>query len=410
MVDDIKGLKPSAKLAGQLLAALLACWGGVRIENIAGHTISGWLGIPLTIIWLVGCTNAFNLIDGVDGLATGVGLLSTVTIFLAALLHHNTPLALATVPLAGCLLGFLRYNFNPASVFLGDSGSLLVGFLLGCYGVIWSQKSVTVLGMAAPLMALSLPLMDTGLAIVRRLLRGRPIFGADRGHVHHRLLDRGLTPRRVALSLYGVCGVAAAFSLLQSVLYNRYAGLVVVVFLAAAWIAIQKLDYDEFGAVRRVLFGGDLQRMLNTEIALDRLKRELAEALTIEKCWEAIRNTCRELGFSRMELHFAGQVHGRGRGEGRASWFVYVPLTPTEYMLLSRADNEEVPPGIVSKLADLFRTDVRSKLIALSERDIALAGVTAQTESLLHLIESIQNYDEHRLVDPHHKIGTPIRT
>ena len=136
LLDDLWGLKPYEKLAGQLLSAGLAYWAGVRIASIAGYSISDWWSLPLTILWLVGCTNAFNLIDGMDGLATGIGLLATLTIFIAALFQNNTPLALATVPLAACLLGFLRYNFNPASIFLGDSGSMLGGFsvgLLRCY-------------------------------------------------------------------------------------------------------------------------------------------------------------------------------------------------------------------------------------------------------------------------------------
>src|SRR6201999_2943513 len=128
-----------------------------------------------------------NLIDGIDGLATGVGFFATVTMALAALMQGNITLAIAVVPLAGALLGFLRYNFNPASIFLGDSGSLLVGFLLGSFGILWSQKAATILGITAPMMAMAIPLLDTGLAIVRRFLRNRPIFEGDRGHIHHRL-------------------------------------------------------------------------------------------------------------------------------------------------------------------------------------------------------------------------------
>ena len=171
---------------------------------VVGHgTDNWWWTLPLTLLWLVACMNAFNLIDGVDGLASGLGLFATVTTFVAALLQKNVPLALATIPLAGALLGFLRYNFNPASIFLGDSGSLLIGFLLGCFGVIWSQKSATFLGMTAPLMTLAIPLLDVCLSVVRRYMRHEPLFKADRGHIHHRLLDRGFTPRRVAWSSTG---------------------------------------------------------------------------------------------------------------------------------------------------------------------------------------------------------------
>jgi UDP-GlcNAc:undecaprenyl-phosphate GlcNAc-1-phosphate transferase len=396
LLDDIWGLRPCEKLGGQLAAALLACWGGVKIANVAGYAISGWLSLPLTVIWLAACTNAFNLIDGVDGLAAGVGLVATLTIFLAALLHHNLALALATFPLAGCLLGFLRYNFNPASVFLGDSGSLLVGFLLGCYGVIWSQKSVTILGMTAPLMALALPLLDTGLAVLRRFLRGQPIFGADRGHLHHRLLDRGLTPRRVVLLLYAACGLGAMPSLLQSTLYARYTGWVLLLFLVAAVAGIQKLEYEEFEAARRLLFGGELRKLLNGQIALLDLERTISRTGTIEGCWSAIQDGCREFGFARAELHFDGRIYGRPRpGTGaNSSWHVYVPLTDRDYVLLSRGAASAVRPGVVSPLADLLRNRLPDKLAALSGTADVLTGITSETQSLLRLAQAIESYND----------------
>ena len=144
LADDVFGLKPWQKLLGITAAAGLACWGGLRIEGLVFHEIGSALGVLLTIVWLVGCANAFNLIDGVDGLASGVGLLATLTTLAAGLLHGDSGLVVVTAPLAGALIGFLRFNFNPASIFLGDSGSLWVGFMLGCYGIIWSQKSATV--------------------------------------------------------------------------------------------------------------------------------------------------------------------------------------------------------------------------------------------------------------------------
>src|SRR5688500_4440913 len=179
LIDDFFGLKPWQKLIGQSVAACLACWAGVRIIGISGYLLPDFWSVPLTIGWLLICTNAFNLVDGLDGLAAGVGLFATLTIFSAALLQGNQPLMFATLPLAGCLLGFLVFNFTPATVFLGDCGSLLIGFLLGCFGVIWAEKSVTLLGLTAPLIALSLPLLDVLLCIARRWLRNQPIFAAD---------------------------------------------------------------------------------------------------------------------------------------------------------------------------------------------------------------------------------------
>ena len=146
LVDDLWGLAAWQKLLGQLVAAGAAAAAGVTLGSVGGYPVPGWAQLPLTLGWLVLLTNAINLIDGMDGLATGVSLFAALTMVTSALLAGNVPLAMATVPLAGALLGFLRYNFNPATIFLGDCGSLLIGFLLGCFGLIWSQKSVSVLG------------------------------------------------------------------------------------------------------------------------------------------------------------------------------------------------------------------------------------------------------------------------
>ena len=309
LLDDLIGLSPWQKLFGQTAAAALAYWTGVRILGIGGFSTNGWWSAPLTILWLVACANAFNLIDGVDGLATGIGLFATLTMFVAALLEHNTALALATVPLAGALRACLRYNFNPASIFLGDSGSLSIGFLLGCFGVIWTQKSATLLGMTAPLMALSIPLLDTGIAIARRFLRRQPIFSPDRNHIHHRLLARGFSPRMVALLLYSVGGVAAVFSLLQSRLQHKHGEVIMVLFCAAAWIGIRHLGYKEFDTLRRLLSQGTFRRVLNTQLYMEGFEEKLAAAATNEECWRLIREASHDQGFARVRLSLGGTTY-----------------------------------------------------------------------------------------------------
>ena len=309
LIDDLFGLRPWQKLAGQIAGAGLAYWAGVRVLGIVGFPTLGWWGLPLTVLWLVACANAFNLIDGVDGLAAGVGLFATLTIFLAALLQNNTPLALATVPLAGALLAFLRYNFNPASIFLGDCGSLSIGFLLGCYGVIWSQKSATLLGMTAPLMALSIPLLDTGLSIARRFLRRQPIWTADRNHIHHRLLDRGFSPRAVALLIYAVCGVAASFSLLQSTLHSRYSGLIILIFCAATWVGVQQLGYGEFHTARKLVLQGTFRHILQAHLYVIGFEKKLKAALTADECWDTVRTAARDYGFTQVRMHLGGTVY-----------------------------------------------------------------------------------------------------
>src|SRR5947209_216127 len=145
LLDDIVGLKPWQKLIGEILAAGLVYLGGIRVQSLVGHPFGNVLAFVITVAWLVGCTNAFNLIDGLDGLATGIGLIASSATLLGGFLRGDMGLVLATAPLVGALLGFLLFNFNPASIFLGDGGSLWVGFMLACYGVIWCQKSVTAL-------------------------------------------------------------------------------------------------------------------------------------------------------------------------------------------------------------------------------------------------------------------------
>jgi UDP-GlcNAc:undecaprenyl-phosphate GlcNAc-1-phosphate transferase len=361
LLDDLFNLRAWIKLVGQVAAAGLACVGGVRVLSFGGASTDAWWNIPLTILWLLACMNAFNLVDGLDGLAAGVGLFATLTVFIAALMQHNMVLAVATFPLAGALLAFLCYNFNPATIFLGDSGSLLIGFLLGCYAAIWSNKSATLLGMTAPLMALSIPLLDVALAIVRRFLRRQPIFTADRGHIHHRLLDRGLTPRRVVLVLYGLCGLAAAFSLLQGVVHS-FAGALLVLFGLFILLGIQYLGYAEFDLAGRLLFGGDFQRSVSAQLDLRKFRAAVAAAGTPAGCWEVIREACAKFGFEQARLTLAGEIFEYSCDEsGAPSWTVRVPLANGDYAVLVRPFASPVLPMVVAPFVDSLREILTEK-------------------------------------------------
>jgi UDP-GlcNAc:undecaprenyl-phosphate/decaprenyl-phosphate GlcNAc-1-phosphate transferase len=362
LLDDLLGLKAWQKFAGQFVASAVAVWAGVQINGIAGHQLPSWSAILVTVLWLVGCTNAFNLIDGVDGLAAGVGLFATTTTLIAALLEHNIGLAIATVPLVGALLGILRFNFNPASIFLGDSGSLFIGFLLGCYSVLWSQKSATILGMTAPLIALSIPLLDTGLAIVRRFLRRQPIFGADHGHIHHKLLARGLTPRRVVILLYIVCGCCAALSLLQSFAHERFGGVIIVLFCAGAWIGVQHLGYAEFGMARRMVLGGNFRGHLNAELQLSTFRDNLTAAATPEQCWEVLQHTYSEFGFNEIRFKVGGRLytHTTNGHHVADTWTARIRLSGNDYLNLSREFDTEAPP-IVGRFTDAISKILRTK-------------------------------------------------
>ena len=366
LLDDLFGLKPWQKLLGQSAAAVLAFAAGVDFSGIGGYQFPIWWTLPATILWLVGCTNAFNLIDGVDGLAAGVGFFATLTTLMAALLQHNVPLALATAPLAGALLGFLRYNFNPATVFLGDCGSLLIGFLLGCYSLLWSEKSATILGMTAPLMALSIPLLDTGLSIVRRFLRHQSIFGADRGHIHHKLLARGLTPRRVVLLIYGLCGISAGLSLLASVAHEQFAGAIILLFCLGAWIGVQHLGYTEFDAARRMVLGGTFRRLLNAQLQLVTFRDGLAAAATPDQCWEVLHHAYSDFGFNEIQLKLGDRfyTHTTNGHHIANSWTIRIALSETEYVKLSREFDTAAPP-VIAPFADTIGKILQTKVAGM---------------------------------------------
>ena len=333
LVDDIFDLSPWIKLAAQIVAASLAWGAGFRLEALGGHYFIPEISLLLTVLWILACTNAVNLIDGVDGLATGAGLFATTAILIVASLHGNVDLIFATIPLAGALLGFLRYNFSPASIFLGDCGSLSIGFLLGCYGIVWSEKPATLLGMTAPLLALSVPLLDASISIVRRFLRQQPIFSADRLHIHHKLLSRGLTPRRVVLLLYGFCAVAAAASLLMSELHPRYQGVVILLVCLIIGIGLQYLGYNEFGIAGRLALFGGFRRMVTSEIVLNSFEKDLNDADSLERCWELLCNTYQQFGFSQVELYLDGLIR---HGDDSDNWRVRIDFPGYGYMSLLR--------------------------------------------------------------------------
>src|ERR1700722_20051429 len=369
VLDDLIGLAAWQKLMGILGASVLAYFAGIHVDI---HLLRGlpqwpWLGFAITVIWLVGCTNAFNLIDGMDGLAAGVGLVARVTMLVAALPQSNLPLALATMPLAGCLLGFLRYNFNGASVFLGDSGSLLIGFMLGCYGALWSEKSVTLVALTVPLLAVSIPLIDVVLSILRRYLRNRPIFQADRGHIHHRLLDLGLSPKNAVLTIYGVCAVVAILSLLASALHNQFSGLIVIVFGGAVWIGIRQLDYTEFASASRMFLGGKFRRIIDVETRVADFESSLSKASTVEECWDQICSGSRSFGFHEVRMSLCGRVFEQPcLGPVKPMWQLRIPLSNSQYVNFGRGFDSEMNPLVLSAFVEAVQRGLEARAEAVT--------------------------------------------
>lgn len=265
VVDDVKNLGPGTKLLIQIVAGGIVVACGFRIDHVvlpgAGLVRLGALALPATLLWLVAVTNAINLIDGLDGLAAGIGFLITATVAAISYYHGVFPVTVIAIALAGSLLGFLPYNFSPARIFLGDSGSQVLGFTLAVISIRGAQKSATLIAILAPILALGLPILDTVLVVTRRALRiqtetrargfrarvrvAHGLFQADREHIHHNLLELGLSHRKSVITLYIAAAVfcAAAFALIT--LHDSTLAILLAVCLVLATVGVKVL------AVRR---------------------------------------------------------------------------------------------------------------------------------------------------------------
>ena len=281
--DDLHGAGPYLKFAVQAIAAAMLFVGGMRILGLPvlfGHyTLPWYIGLPLTVLWVVAITNAFNLIDGLDGLAAGSALFSTMVFFVVSLVNQSWLGSLMSVALAGAILGFLRFNFNPATIFLGDSGSLFIGFMLSALALAGAQKAPTFVAVAIPVVSFGLPILETLLSIMRRLISGRPIFTADREHIHHKLLQMGFSHRQVVIVLYAVSGIFAMLSLFLLWPTGSTLGLVLAVVGTGIWLGVQHLNYLEFGELRRVAQRTmDQRQIVINNLAVRRAVEELKVA------------------------------------------------------------------------------------------------------------------------------------
>jgi UDP-GlcNAc:undecaprenyl-phosphate GlcNAc-1-phosphate transferase len=238
IVDDVRGIGAWHKFWAQCGAGVIAYVCGFRIDGIAlpffGNLDMGVFGVVVTTIWIVAIINAINLIDGLDGLAGGVAFFACVTNFVVGSINHDAIVMLLSASLGGAVLGFLLFNFNPASIFMGDSGSMFLGYVLATTSVLGnSVKSSTTVALLVPFVALGVPIIDTLLAMLRRFLERRPIFAADRGHIHHQLLAMGLTHRRAVLMLYALSVLFTASAIILSIGRNTAVGAALVIITIA---------------------------------------------------------------------------------------------------------------------------------------------------------------------------------
>lgn len=235
MLDDIYQLSPWVKLLGQAIAAAIAIYFGVVVSFVTnpfdGQLNLGYLSLPLTFLWIVGISNAINLIDGLDGLAAGVSAIAAATIGVVAYSQGQTAVFLVAFILVASILGFLPYNFYPARTFMGDGGSNFLGFILGCLAVMGLTKTTAVISLFVPIVILGIPIFDTFFAIIRRIYNRAPIFKPDKDHLHHRLMAIGCSHRRSVLIIYAISAFFGGMAILLNQVNRPNATLVLAVLL-----------------------------------------------------------------------------------------------------------------------------------------------------------------------------------
>ena len=243
LVDDLKSLRPIQKLVGQIVAASIAAAAGLLIGDIVnpfgpGELALGWLAYPITVVYLVAFANIINLIDGLDGLAAGITAIASISLFVLTLMSGRLDAAALAVALAGCCVGFLRFNFNPASIFMGDSGALTLGFLLGVVALLGVTRTAALTTLIVPLIVAGVPIIDTFAAIIRRRRGHTSIGQADKGHIQHRLISQGFNQRQAVLLIYAwsILLSIGAFAITQVTLGPRIAIFVVLVVVSVAFV------------------------------------------------------------------------------------------------------------------------------------------------------------------------------
>jgi|GEM_PF-288231 len=325
LLDDLKELRPRTKFLFQILGASAVWFADVRIGGFqapGGYVeLNLVLSYGLTLLWFVAITNAFNLVDGADGVAGGAAIISTAAMFVVALLLEQPLVALVLIVTAGAVLAFLFFNFPPASIYLGDAGSLSLGFLLAGVGLVSSSKATTALAIAIPVVSLGLPILDTSLAVVRRLLRGEGFYRRDLGHIHHRLQKLGHSPREVALLLYAACAILALASLILLSPDMAAVGLVFLVIGAATFIGVQRLKIPELLELRRLITRGLQQPgVIARSVALREAAGGVSGAADVETVLTEMGRAFERTDFMEAEIRFMRKPGERDTDEVIWHW------------------------------------------------------------------------------------------
>lgn len=247
IVDDVTDMPAKLKLLGQIIAACIVTLGGIRIDFVTSMfgetamTALHILSVPVSVIWIVAIINAVNLIDGLDGLAAGVSGISAATLAICALINGTGSIAVLCFALVGACAGFLVYNFHPASIFMGDTGSMFLGYTLAVLSIMGTAKGVTFVSVFIPILALGIPIFDTLFAILRRMMANKPIFEADKAHLHHRLMARGLSHRNTVLLIYAISLGLSACAIVVNELTSERGFIVMVLVVTVLLIGANKI-------------------------------------------------------------------------------------------------------------------------------------------------------------------------
>ncbi len=305
--DDIRGLRAILKLLAQIAAALVVCAFDIRIDTVMGiNWMTSWLSWPITVFWIVAITNAVNLIDGLDGLAAGICAAACAVIAAFSIYNGNAAMGMFMLILLGSLAGFLVFNFNPAKIFMGDGGSMFLGFFLSVASLVCATKVATLMGLAMPALALGLPLFDMFLSVVRRVLGRRSVFAADREHIHHRLMDMGMQHHHVVILMYVVTLVVTAAALLMMFFRN---GSELLVFLIAFLVLISVFRIAGVLRFRRIFLQVQENLVRSREVrrerqAFESARQRFQSAWTFEQWWKAVRRMSRRMRFAQVQITY----------------------------------------------------------------------------------------------------------
>ncbi len=383
LLDDFVGLPGQLKLIGQIVAAGILIRHGLWIDHITllGYEfhLNWWGAMALTMCWLLGAINALNLIDGIDGLASSVGTVLCLAVAAITALQGNVAATLIALAMAGSLLGFLRYNFAPASIFLGDAGSMLIGLVIGSIAIHSSLKTAASAVLVIPLSLWAIPMLDSAAAILRRMLTGRSLFAADRGHLHHSLLVRGWSVRQAVLFIGLICLTTCAAAFLSYQFNNELIALATVLCVIIFLIVTKTFGHIEFALIKD-RFHGAIASRDSSEAGGRASSIQLQGTHDWNHLWTAIHERAPDFGLVRIQLTInIPSLHEVFYGKWDcpsdqkpaqdATWRVVLPLTVEESTVgrievLGAAEENHTVPQVI-ELVDFLEPledDIRQVL------------------------------------------------